>query len=212
MTTPEEDGTSARSAAEAPLPGVTAATEAAATEAPAAPATAAGGAAPTVTPARPHRANSVTALLVVSALVAAGGVGYAVGHATGQTGTSQTIGGQNGQNGQNAPNGQNGLPAIGPNASGVPVLPGGQNADAASAAGAVSGTVVSVTPSSITIRLPNGRTVTIPTGSSTVFSVQEPATSSDVTVGATVIVRTSDGTGAASASAGMATQVIITGK
>ncbi len=211
MTTPEEDGTSSRSTAEAPLPGATAATEAAATEASAAPATAADGAAPTVTPARPHRANSVTALLVISALVAAGGVGYAVGHATatGQTGTDQTIGGPNGRNGQN---GQNGRPAIGPNASGVPVVPGGQNANAAPAAGAVSGTVVSVTPSSITIRLPNGRIVTIPTGSSTVYSVQEPATISDVTVGATVIVRTSGGTGAASASAGTATQVIITGK
>jgi hypothetical protein len=208
MTTPEEDGTSARSTAEAPFPGVTAATEAAATEAPAAPATAADRAAPTVTPARPHRANSVTALLVISALVAAGGVGYAVGHATatGQTGTDQTIGGANGQNGQN------GWPAIGPNASGVPIVPGGQDGDAASAAGAVSGTVVSVTPSSITIQPPNGPTVTIPTGSSTVYSVQEPATSSDVTVGATVTVRTSGGTGAASASAGMATQVIITGK
>jgi len=206
MTTPEEDGTSAPSAAEAPLPGITAATEAAAIQAPAAPTTTADVAAPAVTPARPHRANSVTALLFISALVAAGGVGYAVGHATAETGTPQTLGGQNGQNRQN---GQN-LPAIGPNASGVPVVPGGQNA-AAAAASAVSGTVVAVTPNSITIRLPNGRTVTFPTGPSTVYTIQEPATAGDVTVGAAVIVRTG-GTGAAGARAGTATQVIITGK
>ena len=169
-------------------------------------------------PAR--RANSVTVLLIVSAMVALGGVAFAVGRvtATGQSGTGQTT-----VNGANGAPGANGLPAFGPNASGQPELGFGGRDGGLGGAATISGTVVSVTSSSITVQLANGQTVTVATGSSTTYHAQTAATSSDVTQGATVAVKTS-GSGivtnqgsSASASPGTAgtltaTDVTITGK
>jgi hypothetical protein len=161
--------------------------------------------APARRPAYARRAGSTMALLAISAMVALAGVSFAVGRvtATGQSGTGQTNNAAlNGVNG-----GQNGLPGIGANASGAPDFGrGGPDGGLISDTSTVSGTVVSVTASSITVQLANGRTVTIATGSSTAYHKQTAATSTDVTTGATVIVQTS-GTGTRTA-----TDVTITGK
>jgi len=164
-------------------------------------------------PAPVRRANSVTALLVVSAMVALGGVAFAVGRvtSTGPSGTGQTTAG-------------NGFPAVAANASGNPNLALAGRTGGLAGAATVSGTVVGVTSSSITVQLASGQTVTVTTGSSTTYHTQTAATSSDVTQGATVSVKTSGsgavtnaGGAAASASPGTAvsltaTDVTITGK
>jgi hypothetical protein len=180
--------------------------------------TAAGSTAPGRLPPAARRANSTTALLALSAVIAAAGIGFAVGHVTGSGGsaTGQT-------NVTGISRGPNGLPAIGAIASGVPAF-GDRLRDGGLAPGngTLTGTVVSVTSNSITIRLATGQTETIATGSSTTYHAQTSASSGDVTAGATVIVQTS-GTGlpdagsAASSAAPVAgartaTSVTITGK
>ena len=155
---------------------------------------------------RPRRANSTSTLLVIAALVAFGGVGFAVGHATSgsQAGTTQ-----NGAAGQLA------------DASG---LPGGPNGDGLrgglAGAATVTGTVVSVSTDSITVKLASGETVTVATGSATTYHNQTAGSSTDLAAGQTVQVQTSGGTVAgpnASASPGTgttrtATDVTITSK
>jgi len=154
--------------------------------------------------ARSRRTNSTSALLVIAALIAFGGVGFAVGHATssGSTGTTTQDG--------NAAH-------FGPNASGIPGdgLRGGLGG-----AATVTGTVVSVAADSITVQLASGSTVTIATGSSTTYHNQTAGSSTDLATGQTVQVQTSGGANAgpsASASAGTqttrtATDVTITSK
>jgi hypothetical protein len=155
--------------------------------------------------ARARRPNSTSALLVIGALIAFGGVGFAVGHATssGQTGTSTT------QNGD--------LAQFGPNASG---LPGGGLRGGLGGAATVTGTVVSVAADSITVKLSTGETVTIATGSATAYHNQTAGSSTDLAAGQTVQVQTSGGANAgpnAGASPGAqtartATDVTITSK
>lgn len=154
---------------------------------------------------RARRPNSTSALLVIGALIAFGGVGFAVGHATssGQTDTTTT------QNGD--------LAQFGPNASGIPGagLRGGFGG-----AATVTGTVVSVAADSITVKLSTGETVTIATGSATAYHNQTAGSSTDLAAGQTVQVQTSGGANAgpnASASPGAqttrtATDVTITSK
>jgi hypothetical protein len=155
------------------------------------------------TPAR--RGNSTSLLLVAAALIAVGGVGFAVGHATtnGQTATAQN-GDVNGISGQfAAPSG----------------IPGGGEPGGIGGAAAITGTVASVSADSITVQLASGATVTLATGSSTTYHNQTSGSSSDLAAGQTVQVQTSGGAapGAnASASAGTpttrtATDVTITG-
>jgi hypothetical protein len=151
-----------------------------------------------------RRANSVTGLLLVSTMVALGGVAFAAGRvtATGQSGTGQTTTGINGANGQN------GVPNFGPNASGVPNLElGGRDGGLNGPGGTVTGTVTSVTSTSITVQLADGQTATVALGSSTTYHTQTAATNSDVTQGSTVTIRTTgDDRAAAVASAGTTTR------
>ena len=127
---------------------------------------------------RARRTNSTSALLVIGALVAFGGVGFAVGHATasGQTGTTTT---QNGDTAQ-----------FGPNASGIP---GDGVRGGFGGAATVTGTVVSVAADSITVKLSTGATVTIATGSATAYHNQTAGSSTDLAAGQTVQVQTSGG-------------------
>jgi hypothetical protein len=110
---------------------------------------------------------------------------------------------------------------FGANASGAPDFARGGDDGFGPRAATVTGTVVSITSSSITIQTAGGQTETIAIGSSTTYHSQTAATSSDVTTGATVVVQTSRtgvaNTGQASASsspgvttAGTATDVTIT--
>jgi hypothetical protein len=138
---------------------------------------------------RPIRArtSSATVLLAISALVALGGIGFAVGRATstGQTGTGTSNG---------AANGNPGFGQLGPNASGFPGDFGGRSLGAST----MTGTVVSVSAGSITLRLADGQTVQVATGSSTTYHGQTSATGSDVAAGDTVIVQTTTSTAAGS--------------
>jgi hypothetical protein len=153
-------------------------------------------------PRAPRRANSVTALLLVSTMIALVGVAFAVGRvtATGQSGTGQTTTGINGANGQN------GVPNFAPNASGAPNFDFGGREGGPNALGAtVTGTVTSVTSTSITVQLANGQTETVALGSSTTYHTQAVGTSSDVTQGSTVTIKTTATGAAAVASAGTTT-------
>ena len=140
--------------------------------------------------AKSGKAGSTTMLLMIGALVAVGGVGFALGHNLG--GGSST--GDNAAGG-NAPNGSFSPGQFGPNASGALERAGGLGG------GTVTGTVESVTSDSMTVKLANGQTVTIALGSSTTYHSQTSASSSTVTSGSTVIVQTSDDGTAAGASA-----------
>jgi hypothetical protein len=133
-------------------------------------------------PGRAQRAGSVSLLLAASALVALGGVSFAIGHLTSSGGSSavQTT-------------------AFRAIASGAPGFAGGGSG---AGAATISGTVVSATTDSMTLQLANGQTVTIATGASTTYHGETSATSGDVTTGSTVIVQTSGtGTGSATGSA-----------
>ena len=151
-----------------------------------------------------RRANSVTGLLLVSTMIALGGVAFAAGRvtATGQSGTGQTTTGINGANGQN------GVPNFGPNASGAPNLDfGGRDGGLNGPGGTVTGTVTSVTSTSITVQLADGQTTTVALGSSTTYHTQTAATNSDVTQGSTVTIKTTGSDRAAAvASAGATTR------
>lgn len=173
---------------------------AAATKPPDAPQSLDSPAAPEVPPAaassryaRARRARSTTILLVVSGLVALGGVSFAIGRATstGQTGTAVSNVGANGSS-------DFGGIGAGPNASGAPGDFGGRDFAGAAGTTTLSGTVVSVSADAITLELANGQTVTVATGSSTTYHDQTSATSSDITTGSTVIVQTTTGASAAS--------------
>ena len=160
---------------------------------------------------RPRRSNSVTVLLAVSALVAVGGIGFAVGHVATPGGTDTT--GQNGNGGQ-----------FGPNASGIPGNLGSFRPDGnggfGSGAASISGTLVSVSADSFTVKLASGETVTIATGSSTTYHSQTSGANTDLATGETVTVQTSSGSAGSNASASSspgtgartATDVTITSK
>jgi hypothetical protein len=150
-----------------------------------------------------RRSNSVTAMLAISALIAVGGVGFAVGRlASSSTATTGT----------NTNGGFNGAPRA--DASGLPA--DGRGFGLAST---VSGTVVSVGTDSFTVKLASGQTVTIATGSSTTYHAQTAGSSTDLTAGSTVLVQTTGGDAAPGASASpgtsttrTATDVTITAK
>jgi hypothetical protein len=140
-----------------------------------------------------RRASSTTSLFVVAALVAFGGVGFAVGHLTGS-----------GQTGTQSGN----FTAFRASASGAPAA--GARA-ASGGALTVTGTVVSVSADSITLQLASGATETIATGSSTTYHNQTAGSSSDLAAGQTVQVQTSGGSSAApNASASPDTQTTRT--
>ena len=162
-------------------------------------------------PGHARRASSVTALLVIGAIVAACGIGFAAGRATstGQTGTGGT---GTGQTGGGAPAGL-----------GVGLGPGGFDTRALGIDVAVTGTVVSVTSESITIKLADGQTTTIATGASTTYHEQNSTTSASVSAGQTVSVKVNGSSGrpddlnpasspGAGAGAQTATDVTITAK
>ncbi|HYU51155.1 MAG TPA: hypothetical protein VEO91_14625 [Candidatus Limnocylindria bacterium] len=142
--------------------------------------------APTVVPARPARRDPLPIVLALAALVAVGGVSFAVGRvsapqAAARTGLSGAAGfpgtGQRGDqgNGQGLPgNGQgNGFGNLGRALGGL----------------AIRGTVTAVAADHITIRLDSGQTVDIPTGTDTTYHRQAAATATDVAAGTAVIVQ-----------------------
>lgn len=124
-------------------------------------------------------------LLAVAALVAVAGVAFAVGRVTTPASTAAANGGTTGQAGGGFG---------GPRASGAPGAGGfGRGFGGATS---VQGTVTATTPTSITISLPNGQSVTFATDGSTTYHQQTAGSSSDVAAGKQVIVQvTGRGTG-----------------
>ena len=157
----------------------------------------------------PKRSSSVGVLLGISALIAVGGVGFAVGKLAASS--TSTAGSQNGNAAfrPDASGGLGGFSGLGPNASGAPGL--------GRSAGAVSGTVVSVGTDSFTVKLASGETVTISTASATTYHSQTSSSSTDLASGETVLVQTAGGaapnaSSATGTSARTATDVTITAK
>ena len=138
--------------------------------------------------ASPNTARSsrllVNGILGVAFAVLIGGVGFAAGRAT--TPAAATNPGSNGplQGGIGA---QGRIGAQG----GVGQFPGGPGDDDIGrfrGAASLKGTVVSITSSSLTLKLDNGRTVEVAIDATTGYHRQADASASDVTTGSTVIV------------------------
>jgi hypothetical protein len=124
--------------------------------------------------------SALNVMLAVALVVAVAGVAFAAGRLTSSTsaaaGTRTTNGGQFGQGGQ-----------FGPNASGAPG--GGFGRGGFGGNVSLTGTVTATTPTSITISLPNGQTLTLATDSSTTYYQETAGSASDVTNGRQVIVQ-----------------------
>jgi hypothetical protein len=129
---------------------------------------------------RRRSTSALNVMLAVALVVAVGGVGFAAGRLTTPTsataGARTTNGGQFGQGGQ-----------FGPNASGAPG--GGFSRGGFGGNVSLTGMVTATTPTSITISLPNGQTVTLATDSSTTYHQETAGSVSDVTNGRQVIVQ-----------------------
>ena len=138
----------------------------------------------TMTP-RKNRASAGTALLLVGALVAIGGVAFAVGRVTAPAAATTTGLGAAGR-------GTGGEGGFGPGGfGGAGGFGGGRNGGALS----VTGTVVSIDANSIQVKLANGTTQTLTLGSSTTYRDSTSGSAADVVPGATVQVALDLGTG-----------------
>jgi hypothetical protein len=138
---------------------------------------------PTMT-ARKNRASAGTALLLVGALVAIGGVAFAVGRVTAPAAATTTglgAGAGRGNGGEFGTGGFNGAGGFG----------GAGRAGGLS----VTGTVVSIDATSIQIKLANGTTTTLSLGSSVTYRDSTTGSAADVTPGATVQVALAVGAG-----------------
>jgi hypothetical protein len=137
------------------------------------------GIAVTTTPKPSQRRVSVaTAGLVVAAIIAAAGIGFAGGRATAPQAAGRGAG--------------NGAFANGgfPNASGRGAGNGAAFGGFGGAGGAISitGSVVALGDGTMTLKMGNGSEVTVQVPSTTTYHAQAPATSTDVTVGSQVEV------------------------
>ncbi len=136
------------------------------------------------TTAKPAKKDRTTiALLLVAALVAVGGIGFAVGHVTANPNVASN---------SNGP--RNGLGGRGAFAS---LAPGetfnlgqfGGGFARGGLGGSVTGTVQSVDGATMTIKLASGTTVTVDLSSGTTYHNETSASSSDVKTGSTVLVQ-----------------------
>ncbi len=145
--------------------------------------------APVTTVRRPSRRRGVVdVVLVVAAIFALGGVGFAVGRVTAPA--SQASAAASGRFG-----GQ--LPGSGGTGSGQ----GGFGAAAGGFLGGggagitISGEVTAITAEQLTLKLASGQTIQIALNGSTAYHTQAAASASDVTTGSTVQVQVTGGAG-----------------
>jgi preprotein translocase subunit YajC len=138
---------------------------------------------PTVRPAKQDRTTLV--LLLVAALVAVGGIGFALGHLTAPT-TSAAANptGARGGFGRN-------LPSLAPGQTFNPADFGAGRAGVGlgGVSGGVTGTVQSITGSTITIQEANGTSVTIDLTANTTYHSEISADASQVKTGTSVTVQ-----------------------
>ena len=127
-------------------------------------------------------------LLVVAAFVAVGGIGFAIGHLTAPTASAAA----NATRGPGGFAGGRGFPSLAPGQTFDTSQFGagaGARGGLGSVAGGVTGTVQSVSGSAITIQEANGTSVTIDLSGNTTYHNETSAQSSDVKVGAGVVVQ-----------------------
>ncbi|MGO9179243.1 MAG: hypothetical protein ACLQBX_11345 [Candidatus Limnocylindrales bacterium] len=131
----------------------------------------------------------------LAAIIAIAGLGFAAGRLTAPVTTGSGAGGA----GPGA--GASGVTGFDPTGGFAPSGPGGagQGAVAGGGAAALSGSVESVSGSSLTLKTPSGASVTVELNSSTTYHRQTAATASDVSAGKEVLIQLS--TGATSSSA-----------
>jgi hypothetical protein len=126
-------------------------------------------------------------ILVVAAVVAVGGIAFAIGRTTAPAAAASTRG--NGAFG----NGNFARGSFNPTASGAPGFGNGGPGGAFRGGFNLTGTVKSVTPDTLTITTANGQTLEFSLGSGTTYSTKTPATSADVKAGSTVEVQLQPG-------------------
>jgi hypothetical protein len=136
----------------------------------------------TIKPAKQDR--TTLALLFVAALVAVGGIGFAVGHLTAPSSTAA-----NNNGGRGSGNGGFVRPSLAPGETFNPGQFGGGNGRGFVGGGTVEGTVQSIDGSQLTIKLANGSTVTVDLSGSTTYHNETAASSSDVKTGSTVLIQ-----------------------
>jgi hypothetical protein len=148
------------------------------------------------TPApRPAKQDRTTiALLFVAALVAVGGIGFAVGHLTAPSSAAQATfsrnrGGTLPGGGEFPGGGAGNFPTLAPGQTFNPGQLGNGNGGLRVGSSDVTGTVQSVNGSSMTVQLANGQTVTISLTGSTTYHGETAATADQVTVGSSVMVQ-----------------------
>jgi hypothetical protein len=124
-------------------------------------------------------------LLLVAALVAVGGIGFALGHVTAPSAVAAANPSGRGGFGRGA------FPSLAPGQTFDTSQFGGGfgRGGGGSVAGGITGTVQSVTPTSITIQEANGTSVTIDISGNTTYHAAAAASASDVKVGTSVTVQ-----------------------
>jgi hypothetical protein len=139
---------------------------------------------PTVRPAKQDRTTLM--LLLVAALVAVGGIGFALGHLTapGSSAAANPTGARGGFGGGN-------FPSLAPGQTFDASQFGGARVGAGlgGVSGGITGTVQSITGSTITIQEANGTSVTIDLTGNTTYHSEISASASQVTTGTSVTVQ-----------------------
>ncbi len=173
---------------------------------------------PVVSTPTKQKRNPLDAVLMIAAVVALAGIAFATGRLTAPA--SATTAAANGAaNGAAGASGAQGGPggrtrgSFDPNASFAPGQggfggqAGGQPGGGALGGGAlggggasITGSVVSVSATEITVQLANGTTINIPIDSSTAYHAQTSAKGSDVKAGAKVEIQVTAGVRAPNAS------------
>lgn len=142
---------------------------------------------PTRKPAKPpaKQDRTTVALLLIAALVAVGGIGFALGHLTAPSAVAAANPSGRGGFGRGA------FPSLAPGQTfNTSQFGGGAGRGGlGGVTGGVTGTVQSVTATSITIQEANGTSVTIDISGNTTYHAAAAASASDVKVGTSVTVQ-----------------------
>jgi hypothetical protein len=140
---------------------------------------------------QPRKAGSMwlNVVLGLAALVAVGGIAFAIGRNTAPAATGGNFPGGNFPGG-NFPNASGGLGGGFPGGSFAPNASGGLGGAFGRGGGFnLSGTVESITGDTLTLKTANGQTLEFSLGADTTYSSKTPATAADVKAGSKVEVQ-----------------------
>ena len=140
--------------------------------------------APPAKPIKSGKSDRTTiALLFIAALVAVGGIGFAVGHVTANSAPANTAATRNGFGGRGGA-----FASLAPGQTfNLSQFGGGGGRGALG--GTVTGTVQSIDGSTMTVQLTGGTTVTIDLATGTTYHNETAGSSTDVKTGSTVLVQ-----------------------